>query len=107
MRHGGGRASGTVDLVFDANANGLSEASEEVTVDVGASASEVQAALRALGGLLQDVEVSVDASAQRARNGGKSLGGGVVMAVMVGGGAPERHCEPLGRRNNTQEMLAL
>lgn len=73
MRHGGGRASGTLDLAFDANADGLSEGSEAVTVGVDASASEVQTALRALGGLLQEVEVSVDASTQRARNGGEPL----------------------------------
>lgn len=73
MRHGGGKASGSVDLAFDANENGLSEGSEAVTVSVDASASEVQTALRALGGLLQEVEVSVDAGAQRARNGGEPL----------------------------------
>lgn len=74
MKHGGGRASGTVDLAFDANANGLSEVSESVTVSVEASASEVQTALRALGGLLQEVEVSAETGAQRARNGGEPLG---------------------------------
>lgn len=73
MLHGGGSASGTVDLAFDVNANGLYEDFETVTVGVSASASEVQTALRALGGLLQEVEVSVDAGAQRARNGGKLL----------------------------------
>lgn len=71
LRHGGGRASGTVDLAFDANADGVPEGSEAVTVGVGASASEVQTALRTLGGLLEEVEVSVDAGAQRARNGGE------------------------------------
>lgn len=75
MRHGGGRASGVVDLAFDANADGVSEDSETVTVGVDASDSEVQTALRALGGLLLEVEVSVDAGAQRARNGGEPLGG--------------------------------
>lgn len=73
LRHGGGKASGSVDLAFDANANGLSEGSEAVTVGVDASVSEVQTALRALGGLLQEIEVSVDAGAQRARNGGEPL----------------------------------
>ena len=73
MRHGGGRASGSVDLAFDADANGLTEGSEAIVVSVDASASEVQTALRALGGLLQEVDVSVDTGAQRARNGGKAL----------------------------------
>lgn len=73
MRHGGGGASGTVDLAFDANGNGLSEASEAVAVGVDASGSEVQTALRALGGFLQEVEVSVDAGTSRARNGGEPL----------------------------------
>lgn len=66
--NGGGLASGTVDLVFDADGDGVS--SETVTVDVGASASELQAALRTLGGLLDGVEVSGDDGIQRARNGG-------------------------------------
>lgn len=71
MRHGGGRASGSVNLAFDTDANGLSEGSEAVTFAVDASASVVQTALRALGGLLREVEVSVDTGAQRARNGGE------------------------------------
>lgn len=71
MQHGGGSASGTADLAFDADGDGvLSEVSEVVTVNVDASTSEVQAALRALGGLLEEVEVSSESGTQRARNGG-------------------------------------
>lgn len=66
--NGGGLASGTVDLVFDADRD--VDSSETMSVDVGASASEVQAALRTLGGLLDGVEVSEDDGMQRARNGG-------------------------------------
>lgn len=71
MRHGGGRASGTVDLAFDADGDETLEASETATVDVDASASDVQAALRAIGGFLEDVDVSSDTGLQRARNGGE------------------------------------
>lgn len=78
MEHGGGSASGTVDLAFDADGDGvLSDVSEVVTVDVQASASEVQEALRALGGLLDGVEVSLDSGIRRARNGGETRGEGL------------------------------
>lgn len=69
---GGGRASGTVDLAFDVDGDGL--ASQTATVSVDSSASEVQDTLRALGGLLQEVNVSTDNGVYRARNGGEGYG---------------------------------
>ena len=69
---GGGRASGTVDLTFDVGSDGV--ISQTATVSVNSSASEVQEALRALGGLLQDVNVSADNDVYRARNGGEGYG---------------------------------
>lgn len=69
---GGGRASGTVDIAFDVDGSGL--VSQTATVSVNSSASEVQDALRALGGLLQEVNVSTDDGVYRARNGGESYG---------------------------------
>lgn len=66
---GGGRASGTVDLTFDVDGDGV--ASQTATVSVNSSASEVQEALRALGGLLEAVTVSTDKGMYRARNGGE------------------------------------
>lgn len=70
---GGGRATGTVDLEFDTDGDGT--VSESVTVSVDSSPSEVQVALRALGGLLEEVEVSLDDGTHRARNGGDWEGG--------------------------------
>lgn len=64
-----------MDIVFDADGDEVWELSETVTVDVDASASDVQAALRALGGFLEDAEVSLDTGIQRARNGGEAEGG--------------------------------
>lgn len=68
---GEGLASGTAGISFDADVDGTISPNETVTVDVGANASVLQEALRSIGGLLGDVEVSVDRSAQRARNGGE------------------------------------
>ena len=63
-----------VDLAFDVGGDGAYDASVDVvTVAIDAGALEVQDALRALGGLLDEVEVSIDTGSQRARNGGKSL----------------------------------
>ncbi len=74
LQHGGGHASGTVDLVFDVGGDGAYDASVDmVTVGVDASASEIEAALRTLGGLLEEVEVSIDTGSHRARNGGGQL----------------------------------
>lgn len=66
---GGGRASGTVGITFDVDGDG--EDSQTATVSVNATASEVQEALRELGGLLQGVSISADSGVHRARNGGK------------------------------------
>lgn len=68
---GGGRASGTVEVTFDVDGEGL--VFQTATVSVNSSASEVQEALRALGGLLQDVHVSTGNGVYRARNGGEGL----------------------------------
>lgn len=74
MQQEGGTASGTVDILFDADGDGIWKDTETVTIDVQASAVEVQAALRALGGFLVDIEVSLDSGLQRARNGGETWG---------------------------------
>lgn len=69
---GHGTASGTVDVAFDVDGDGISSGDEVVTVAVGANSSEVQAAFRALGGLLEEVEVAIeDGGIPRARNGGE------------------------------------
>lgn len=65
---GGGRASGTADVSFDVDGEGVM--SYTATIDVDASPSDVQAALRMLGGLLEEVEISLDDGTNRARNGG-------------------------------------
>lgn len=64
------RASGTVDVMFDADGSGSITTDERVTVAVGANESTVQKALCSMGGLLDEVEVSVDDGSRRARNGG-------------------------------------
>lgn len=62
-----------MDLTFDVGGDGAYDALVDVvTVGVDASASEVQAALRTLGGLLEGVEVSIETDSHRARNGGES-----------------------------------
>lgn len=66
---GGGRASGTVDIIF--NVDGTGRWFDSATINVTSSASDVQAALRAMGGFLTEVEVSVESGMQRARNGGQ------------------------------------
>lgn len=97
MRHGGGSASGTVDLAFDADGDGTLEASETATVHVDASASDVQAALRALGGFLDDVDVSSDSGLQRARNGGEPWRDRAAYALVC----------LLGARRDTPERLKM
>lgn len=66
---GGGRASGTVDITFSVDGDGV--VSDSATISVNATASDVQVALRALGGFLAKVEVSVESGMQRSRNGGE------------------------------------
>lgn len=66
---GGGRAAGNVHIAFDVDGDGV--VSDTATIRVDSSAPDVQAALRALGGFLAGVEVSVESGMQRARNGGE------------------------------------